>query len=171
MLDQDGELNDDSGALFGEDRKISCLAASFGSGGIKRVGHEAVLVIVDFCKECFPEALEAFFLQPALEDGFLDPEAEILADIGDAAQTLGCGDVINDETEHKRIPGRFWVRGMGEKFIPPRVIVIRSRRTVDQGFQERRGSREEEWREAGGVCESELEVERSLLEAGAEGGA
>ena len=52
------------------------------AGGTDGICHGTVLVGVDECEQCFPEAAKAIGLKAAFKDGILDAQAVILAQQG-----------------------------------------------------------------------------------------
>jgi hypothetical protein len=85
----------------------------FGAPGVDLISHQAILGGIDFIEEEIPEAGEIGFFEPALEDGVLDADAEVLTNTGDAGEALGAGDVVSEEREHFFFSG--WGGGVGDE--------------------------------------------------------
>jgi len=103
-------LKDEGGALLGRLKGAGGAAAGDGAG-FDDIGGEGVFAGSDERVETRPEAVKAFLFEPALEEAFLDAEAEVFTGEGDAAETAGAGDVVGNEAEHFRIAGS--VEGCG----------------------------------------------------------
>lgn len=74
--------------------------ASGRRGCFEGVGGEGVGFWIDERDEAIPKAVEAVFFEPALEEGFLDTDAEVLAGNGDSSEPARIGNVVGDEAEH-----------------------------------------------------------------------
>ena len=103
------EVTDD---LFSADHGSS-REGVFGALGIYLISHQTVLRGIDFIEEEIPEAREIGFFEPALEDGVLDADAEVLTNTGDAGEALWAGDVVSEERKHFFFSG--WGRGVGDE--------------------------------------------------------
>ena len=90
--------------------------------GVEGIGDGAVFVGIHLDNEIPPEAVEFVGFQAALEEAVLDPDAVVLADLGDAVETLGIGNVVGDEIDHlEGSRGLGFVGGNGEGDVPPVV--------------------------------------------------
>jgi hypothetical protein len=72
----------------------------FGAPGIYQVGDEAVFGWLDFFHQAPPEPLELLFVQVALENAVLNPDAEVLADARHTLKPPGIADVVSDQSKH-----------------------------------------------------------------------